>query len=82
LTTGHALDCGSISSKSPAPISSHLRFFLSALQVQGADHSQKIEKTEEGGRIAACGFGEIGENCDFTGLRMGLAEFEVALANP
>ena len=61
---------------------SRLRFLLSALQVQAADHSQKIEKTEEGGRKAACGFGEIGETCDFTGPREGLAEFEVALANP
>jgi hypothetical protein len=50
--------------------------------VQGADHSQKIEKTEEDGPKAACGFGEIGENGDFTGPRKGLAEFEVALANP
>jgi hypothetical protein len=29
-------------------------------------HSQEVEKTEEEGRKAACGFGEIGENCDFT----------------
>jgi hypothetical protein len=36
------------------------------LQVQEADHPQEIEKTEEEGREAACGFGEIGENCDFT----------------
>jgi hypothetical protein len=50
--------------------------------VQEADHSQEIEKTEAEGRKAACGFGEIGENCDFTSLRKGLAEFEVALANP
>jgi hypothetical protein len=34
--------------------------------VQEVDHSQAIEKTEEEGRKAACGFGEIGENCDFT----------------
>jgi hypothetical protein len=34
--------------------------------VQEADHSQEIEKTEEEGRKAACGFGESGENCDFT----------------
>jgi hypothetical protein len=34
--------------------------------VQEADHSQEIEKTEEDGRKAACGFGKIGENCDFT----------------
>jgi len=33
--------------------------------VQEADHTQEIEKTEEG-RKATCGFGEIGENCDFT----------------
>jgi hypothetical protein len=37
--------------------------------VQEADHSQEIEKTEEEGREAACGFGEIGENCDFTSAR-------------
>jgi hypothetical protein len=36
------------------------------LQVQAADHPQEIEKAEEEGRKAACGFGEIGENCDFT----------------
>jgi hypothetical protein len=34
--------------------------------VQEADHPQEIEKTEEEGRKAAGGFGEIGENCDFT----------------
>jgi hypothetical protein len=50
--------------------------------VQEADHSQEIEKTEEEGRKAACGFGEIGENCDFTSPRKGLAEFEVAFGNP
>jgi hypothetical protein len=37
--------------------------------VQWADHLQKIEKTEEEGREAACEFGEIGENCDFTSPR-------------
>jgi hypothetical protein len=50
--------------------------------VQEADHPQEIEKTEEEGRKAACGFGEIGGNCDFTSLGKGLAEFEVAFANP
>ena len=50
--------------------------------MQEADHSQEIEKTEEEGRKAACGFGEIGENCDFTSLGKGLAEFEVVFANP
>jgi hypothetical protein len=34
--------------------------------VQEADHSQEIEKAEEEGRKVACGFGEIGGNCDFT----------------
>jgi hypothetical protein len=34
--------------------------------VQEVGHSQEIEKTEEEGREAACGFGEFGENCDFT----------------
>jgi hypothetical protein len=34
--------------------------------VQEADHTQDIEKTEKERRKAACGFGEIGENCDFT----------------
>jgi hypothetical protein len=34
--------------------------------VQEADHSQEIEKREEEGRKGAGGFGEIGENCDFT----------------
>jgi hypothetical protein len=37
--------------------------------VQAADHPQEIEKTEEEGREAACGFSEIGENCDFTSSR-------------
>jgi hypothetical protein len=32
--------------------------------VQEAGHSQAIEKAEEVGRKAACGFGEIGEKCD------------------
>ena len=39
------------------------------LQVQDADHPQEIERTEEEGRKAGCGFGEIGENCDFTSPR-------------
>jgi len=43
--------------------------FSQQLQVQEADHSQEIEKTEEEGRKAACGFGEIGGNCDFTSPR-------------
>jgi hypothetical protein len=34
--------------------------------MQEADHPQEIEKAEEEGRKAACGFGEIGGNCDFT----------------
>jgi hypothetical protein len=38
--------------------------------VQEAGHQQQIETTEEG-REAACGFGEIGENCDFTILGRG-----------
>ena len=51
--------------------------------MQEADQSQEIEKTEEEGRKAACGFGEIDGNCDFASLRKkGLAEFEVAFANP
>jgi hypothetical protein len=50
--------------------------------VQQADHSQEIEKTEEEGQKDGCGFSEIGENCDFTNPRKGLAEFEVAFANP
>jgi hypothetical protein len=33
--------------------------------VQEADHPQEIEKAEQVERKAACGFGEIGENCDF-----------------
>jgi hypothetical protein len=37
--------------------------------VQEADHSQEIEMTEEEGRKAVCGFGEIGENCNFTSSR-------------
>src|ERR1700745_1053040 len=40
--------------------------FSQQLQVQEGNHSQEIEKTEEEGRKAACGFGEIGGNCDFT----------------
>src|SRR5216683_6547087 len=40
--------------------------FSQQLQVQEADHLQEIEKTEEEGRKAAGGFGEIGGNCDFT----------------
>jgi hypothetical protein len=39
------------------------------LQMQEADHPQEIEKTEEEGRKAACGFGEIRKNCDFTSPR-------------
>jgi hypothetical protein len=50
--------------------------------VQEADHPQEIERTKEEGQKAACGFGEIGENCDFTILGKGLAEFEVAFTNP
>jgi hypothetical protein len=46
--------------------------------VQEAGHPQEIEKTEEEGRKAACGFGEIGGNCDFTSSQKDLAEFEVA----
>jgi hypothetical protein len=34
--------------------------------VQEAGHSQAIEKTEEVGRKAACGFGEKDEKGDFT----------------
>jgi hypothetical protein len=34
--------------------------------VQEEDQPQEIEKAEEEGRKAACGFGEIGGNCDFT----------------
>jgi hypothetical protein len=34
--------------------------------MQEAGHQQEIEKAEEDGRKAACGFGEIRENCDFT----------------
>jgi hypothetical protein len=48
--------------------------------LQKADHPQEIEKTEEEGRKAAeegrkaaCGFGEIGENCDFTSPRKRLS---------
>jgi hypothetical protein len=44
------------------------------LQVQPADHPQEIEKTEEEGRKAACAFGEIGDNCDFTSARKRPAE--------
>jgi hypothetical protein len=40
--------------------------FSQQLQAQEADHQQEIEKAEEEGRKAACGFGEIGGNCDFT----------------
>ena len=39
------------------------------LQAQEADHPQEIEKKEEEGREAGCGFGEIGENYDFTSPR-------------
>jgi hypothetical protein len=37
--------------------------------MQEADHSQEIEKKEDEGWKAAGGFGEIGENCDFTSPR-------------
>jgi hypothetical protein len=50
--------------------------------VQEAGHPQEIEKTEEEGRKAACGFGEIGENCGFTGPQKSLADFEVTFTNP
>jgi hypothetical protein len=46
--------------------------------VQEAGHPQEIERTEEEGRKAACGFGEIGENCDFTSPQKRPSEFEVA----
>jgi hypothetical protein len=39
--------------------------------VQEAGHPQEIERTEKERREAACGFGEIGENCDFTILGKG-----------
>ena len=39
---------------------------------------EKLADTDE----KVYGFGEIGENCDFTTLRKGLAEFEVAFTNP
>jgi hypothetical protein len=45
-------------------------------------HLQQIEKAEEERCEAACGFGEIGESCNFAVLRKGLAEFEVAFTNP
>jgi hypothetical protein len=51
--------------------------------MQEAGHSQGIEKTEEERRKVAGGFGENGENCDFTVSQGdGLAEFEVDFANP
>jgi hypothetical protein len=34
--------------------------------MQEAGHSQEIETTDEEGRKAGGGFGENGENCDFT----------------
>src|SRR6266404_4475407 len=49
-----------------SPVSRRHVMFSQELQVQEADHTQEIEKTEEERRKAACGFGEIGENCDFT----------------
>src|ERR1700730_18972919 len=49
--------------------------FSRQLQVQEADHSQEAEKAEEEGRKAACGFGEIGENCDFTSPRQRIGVF-------
>jgi hypothetical protein len=52
--------------------------------MQEAGHPQEIERTEEERREAACGFGEIGENCDFTLLRIlyGLVDpFELILSD-
>jgi hypothetical protein len=43
--------------------------------MQEVDHSQEIEKTEKEGRKGACGFGEIGENCDFTSPQKRLSLF-------
>jgi hypothetical protein len=54
---------------------------LSQVPVQEADHSQEVEKTEEKGGKAACEFGEIGGNCDFTSPRKRLSEFEVVFTN-
>ena len=39
------------------------------LQGQAADHPQEIERAEEEEGKAVYGFGEIGENCDFTSPR-------------
>jgi len=50
--------------------------------VQEAGHPQEIEKTEEEAWKAACGFSEIGENCDFTNPRKRPDEFEVVFTNP
>src|SRR6266478_202830 len=52
-----------------SPVSRRYVTLSQQLQGQKADHLQEIEKTEEEGRKAACGFGEIGENCDFTSPR-------------
>ena len=65
-----------------SPVSRRYVTLSQQLQGQKADHLQEIEKTEEEGRKAACGFGEIGENCDFTSSWKGLAEFEVPFTNP
>ena len=64
------------------PVSRRYVTLSQQLQAQEADQPQEIEKTEEEGRKAVCGFGEIGENYDFTNPRKGLAEFEVAFTNP
>jgi hypothetical protein len=53
----------------PLDFAGHLVMLTRQLQVQEADHPQEIERTEEEGLKAACGFGEIGGNCDFTSTR-------------
>jgi hypothetical protein len=55
---------------------------LSQLQVQEADHSQEIEKTEEKGGKLPVNLVKLAEIAISPDLGKGLAEFEVAFTNP
>jgi len=54
---------------------------LSQLQVQAADHPQKIEKTEEKGGKLPVNLVELAKIAISPVLGKGLAEFEVAFTN-
>jgi hypothetical protein len=55
---------------------------LSQLQVQEADHTQEIEKTEEKGEKLPVNLVKLAEIAISPVLGKGLAEVEVAFTNP